>query len=112
MSREPRFLLDDILESIEAIEEFSEGMSEYDLKSSRLKQSAITREFEIIGEAVKNLPSQFKEDNPDVPWKEIAGMRDVIIHNYFRVDIDSIWNAIKKDIPVLKEQISQLMKDR
>ena len=112
MSREPRFLLDDILESIEAIEEFSEGMSEYDLKSSRLKQSAITREFEIIGEAVKNLPSQFTEDNPDVPLKEIAGMRDVIIHNYFRVDIDSIWNAIKKDIPVLKEQISQLMKDR
>ncbi len=64
--------------------------------------------MEIIGEATKNIPDTFREKYPDVQWKKIAGLRDIIIHAYFRVDLDVTWEILKKDIPVLKEQILKI----
>ena len=109
MNRSSEVYLKDIMESISAIEEFSKNMKKEELLSNRMKQSAIIREFEIIGEATKNIPNEFKISNNHVPWKEMAGMRDVIIHSYFKVDLDAVWNAIKKDIPFLKKEITKLL---
>ena len=97
-----------ILDSINAIEDFSKGISREEITSNRLKQSAIVREIEIIGEAVKNIPDYFRNQYPDIPWRDIAGMRDVIIHGYFKVDLETIWKVIDEDLPELKEKISKI----
>ena len=102
------FFFNDILGSISAIEDFSNGMKKEELLSDRLKQSAIVREIEIIGEAVKNIPDSFRKKHLDVPWNKIAGMRDIIVHGYFKVDLDAVWNVIKKDLPLLKKQMNKI----
>lgn len=73
-----------------------------------MKQSAIVREIEIIGKAVKNVPDDFKDKHKEIEWRKIAGMRDIIIHNYFRIDLNAVWNVINKDIPVLKKQMAKI----
>ena len=111
MKRDLILFFNDILESINSIEKFSKNMDKKKLISSRLKQSAIIREIEIIGEAVKNIPNSFREKYQDVPWNKISGMRDIIIHGYFRIDLDAVWNVIKKDLPILKTKIQKIKED-
>jgi len=99
-----------ILESINAISDFSKGIDKEELISSRLKQSAIVREIEIIGEAAKNISKKTKNRCSDIKWKEIAGTRDKMIHHYFGVDLDIVLAIIKKDIPELKKEILKIEK--
>ena len=94
-----------ILESIDAVEKFSKNLNRSKLEKSRLKQSAIIREIEIIGEAVKNLPEHTKRAHPEVEWKSIAATRDKMIHHYFGVDLDIVWDIVKSDLPKLKKKI-------
>jgi len=98
-----------LLESINAIEEFSKDLTEKELVHNRLKQSAIIREIEIIGEAVKNISNTLKEKHSEIMWKEIAGTRDKMIHNYFGIDFEIVWNIIKIDLPILKKQIFSII---
>jgi len=100
-----------ILESIEAIEKFSENLDEEELHLNRLKQSAIVREIEIIGEASKNISKEFKEKHNKIEWKKIAGTRDKLIHHYFGVDLGAVWRVIEDKIPELKTQILKIKKD-
>ncbi len=100
-----------ILESIGAIEDFSSDINKKELNSSRLKQSAIIREIEIIGEAVKNITKNLKDNHKEIEWENIAGTRDKIIHHYFGVDLNIIWNIIKNDLPTLKKQIESIKKE-
>lgn len=100
-----------ILESIEAIGEFSKGLNREGLVSSRLKQSAIIREIEIVGEAVKNMSVGLKNKNKDVEWKAIVGTRDKMIHHYFGVDLDIVFSIAKKEIPTLKKQMLRIKKN-
>ena len=100
-----------VLESIDAIEEFSEGLTKEELTSNRLKRNAIIKEIEIIGEAVKNISKETRDKYKEVQWKDIAGARDKMIHHYFGVDIDTIWKIIEKDLPLLKKQIKEIKKD-
>ncbi len=111
MKRELNLYILDILESIKSIEEFSKDLTKEKLSKDDLRQSAIIRKIEIIGESVKNFPSSFKEKYPEIPWKDIAGIRDVIIHGYFRVDLNTIWKVIKEDLPDLKNKILKIKKD-
>ena len=104
-------LIEHILDSIAAIESFSKNMKKEKLISSRLKQSAIVREIEIIGEAVKNISKNLKNKHPEIEWKEIVGTRDKMIHHYFGVDLNIIWNIIKINIPDLKEKIAKIKKE-
>ncbi|WP_319508197.1 DUF86 domain-containing protein [uncultured Methanolobus sp.] len=91
-----------ILDAINQIEEYTTGVIYEEFLEKRLIQDAVVRQLEIIGEATKNLSSNTTEKNPHVPWKEIAGMRDKLIHVYFGVDLEEVWNTITKDIPYLK----------
>lgn len=102
--------IEHILESIEAIINFSKAMDKEELTSNRLKQSAIVREIEIIGEAVKNISKDLKNKHKEIEWKDIVGTRDKMIHHYFGVDLDIIWGIIKLDLPDLKEKILKIKK--
>lgn len=87
MKKNPKVFLEHILESIDLIEQYSKGVTQAQFFKSRPVQDAIIRRLEIIGEAVKNLPSSFRAQNEGIPWKQIAGMRDILIHEYFDVDL-------------------------
>ena len=103
--------IEHILESISAIAEFSKGITKEALLKERLKQSAIIREIEVLGEAVKNISEKTKKKYAEVRWKEIAGTRDILIHNYFGIDIEIIWNIVNLDIPKLKPRIEKIKDD-
>jgi uncharacterized protein with HEPN domain len=107
--KDPKIFLKHILESIGEIEKNTKSLSEDEFSTSITIQDAVVRRLEIIGEAVKNLPRSFRNKNTKIPWKEIAGMRDVLIHEYFGVNIDLVWKIAKKDIPKLKKQITELL---
>lgn len=111
MKRELRLFIEDISESVRLIEKYIGGLSKGDLDNNQELKDSIVRRLEIIGEAVKNIPDDFKEKYPEVPWKKIAGLRDIIIHAYFSIDLDIMWDIIKKDLPYLKEKIQKIKKD-
>jgi uncharacterized protein with HEPN domain len=97
--------IEHIIESIEAVEEFSKKLTKDDLVKDRLRQSAIIREIEVIGEAVKNISKPIKEKHKEVQWREIAGARDKMIHHYFGVDLQIVWEIVKIGLPELKKQM-------
>ena len=109
MKKNPKIFLQHIIECIEEIEKHIKGVSEKRFMDDVKTQDAVIRRIEIIGEATKNLPFGFKKKNPQIEWREIAGMRDKLIHEYFGVNIDLVWVVIKNDIPKLKKQISELL---
>ena len=109
--REFILYLKDILNAIEAIENFISGMSFEEFKESDLVSSAVIRKFEIIGEASKNVPEEIRDRYPDIPWKRMAGMRDRLIHFYFSVKYELVWDTIKKEIPKLKSLIQKILND-
>lgn len=111
MKREPLIFLLDIMESIEKIENYTNGLNEDDFSTNGQAQDAVIRRIEIIGEATKNLPNDLRKEYADVPWKEIAGMRDIITHEYFGINIKRVWNIIKEDLPPFKEQIAKIIKE-
>jgi uncharacterized protein with HEPN domain len=97
-----------ILECITNIESYLPN-GENDFFSSKLIQDAVIRNLEIIGEATKRISKGFREQHSDVPWREMAGLRDVLIHDYFGVDNGIVWNVVDKEIPQLKEKITKLL---
>ena len=105
MSREDTVYLKHIRDAIARVEEYLQGVDEAEFRKSSLIQDAVIRQIEIIGEAVKRLSSQFRSSCPDIPWQDIAGMRDKLIHDYFGVDIEKVWITAQDDIPLLKRQI-------
>lgn len=108
MSRHSRFRLQDILDAIDRVSSYVEGMTYADFLSDRKTQDAVTRNIEIIGEAARSLPGEFKEKHPDIPWEEIVGMRNVIVHEYFGILPDVVWDVIENELPPLRSQIAKL----
>ena len=101
--------LRDILDAIEKAEQFVEGM-DFDRFSSDYKtRFAVNRALEIIGEASKKLPETVKRQNPGLPWREIAGIRDILIHEYFGLNLQVIWKTLKEDFPKLKPVIAEML---
>ncbi len=111
MKKDPKIFIDDIIESIEKIEKYTKGKTEDEFLDNDEIKDAVMRRLEIIGEAVKNIPDSFKNKHLEIPWKQIAGMRDILIHEYFGVIMERVWDTAKKDIPELKKQILKLLKD-
>ena len=111
MNKKDIIFIKHIQESINAIDQFSKSINKKELISDRLRQSAIIREIEVIGEAMKNVSETLKNKYPEVEWKKIIGTRDKMIHHYFGVDLNIIWIIVKKDIPFLKKQMQKIKKD-
>lgn len=108
MKKDPQLFIDHILECIELVEDYLNGKTVEDFMASTQLQDAVIRRIEIIGEATKNLPQDFKEKHVDIPWKEMAGMRDIIVHEYFGVDLKLTWRVATGDIKGLKAQLGKL----
>lgn len=107
--RKPIVYLHDILESIDLIESFISTIDEDSFYSNVEKQDAVLRRLEIIGEAVKQLPDRIRDSNSIIPWRQIAGMRDMIIHEYFGITLEMIWVVVTEDLPELKDEIQKII---
>jgi len=109
--KEPIEFLLHILESINLIQTFTKGVKFEEFKLNIEKQDAVVRRFEIIGEASNNVAEKIKRDNPELPWREMKAMRNFISHEYFGVDFNDVWLAVKKSLPPLKKQVRALIKE-
>ncbi|MFH0815943.1 MAG: DUF86 domain-containing protein [Methanobacteriota archaeon] len=106
--KDDAFYLLHIMDSISKIKDHISGVDYEGFLSSRLIQSAVIRELEIIGEAAKNVSVETKSKHPDIPWRLMSGMRDKLIHDYFGVDLDAVWETVKRDLPTLKNKLADL----
>lgn len=111
MKRDFGVFVEDILESIGRIEEYTKDISEGEFYNNIQLQDSIIRRFEIIGEAVKHIPQKVKDQYSEIPWKEISGTRDILIHEYFGVNLKRIWDTIQDDILPFKKQLTKLLQD-
>ncbi|HSX37732.1 MAG TPA: DUF86 domain-containing protein [Chlamydiales bacterium] len=110
-SREWTFRVQDILEAIEKVSRYVENMTLTQFKENELVMDAVIRNFEIIGEASKNIPLSIRRSYPEVPWNEMSGMRNVLIHEYFGVDVGTVWHTTKKNLPKLQKQLRAILKE-
>lgn len=108
MTKEPAIYLQHILDSIELIEKRMEGVKYENFINDIDLQDMVIRRLEIIGEAVRNLPKEFREVHTQVDWQKPADMRSVLIHGYLEVDLDIIWDTISNDLPSFKKQLEKL----
>ncbi|MBU4245497.1 MAG: DUF86 domain-containing protein [Nanoarchaeota archaeon] len=109
MNKEPLVFVKHIQESMEKIEKSAKELSREDFLNSEETQDATIRRLEIIGEAAKNLPEEFRKKHPEIPWSEIIRTRDKLIHGYFGVDINLTYDIVKNDLPALKEKVKQIL---
>ncbi|MCU0848818.1 MAG: DUF86 domain-containing protein [Spirochaetes bacterium] len=107
-SRDYRDYLNDIMESIEDISEFTGDMSREEFIKDKKTYNAVVRCIEVIGEASKKIPDEIKQKEAGIPWKFMAGMRDKLIHEYFGIDGMILWKTIKEDIHPLRDKIKKL----
>jgi len=109
MTRSPRFWLEDIIEAAELIGRYLTGLSFEEFEEDVEKQDAVARRLEIIGQAVKELPENLREAHPSVEWRAIAGARDIVAHEYFRIDLELVWGMATKDVPKLLGQVREIL---
>ena len=110
MQRDDSVYLKHIRDAIGKIQGYTKGVSVGSFRTNTLIQDAVIRQIEIIGEATKRLSEKTRTRNPDIPWQDIAGMRDKLIRDYFGVDIEKVWLTLQVDIPTLKKHISKILK--
>ena len=112
MLRNYDLYLQDIVEAADRITSYTGGMTRSEFEADPMRIDAVIRNLGIIGEAVKKIPDSIREGYPSVAWHNIAGLRNRVIHVYFNVDMDIIWDVIQSKLPPLKMQIQQLLKER
>ncbi|MEA4848005.1 MAG: DUF86 domain-containing protein [Clostridiaceae bacterium] len=108
MQKELKTYFEDIITAIEKIEKYTIGMTKEDLIRNDLVQDAVVRNLEVIGEAVKKIPDDVRNSYKDIQWKKIAGLRDILIHEYFGVNMNIVWDVIENKLKLLKAAADEL----
>ena len=103
-----KFRLEDIVDSIELIFEYAEDVDYNSWKKDRKTIDAIIRNLEIIGEAAAHIPEDIQKQYPDIPWHQMKGIRNMLIHEYFGVDIEVLWRTVQDDLPILHKKIQKI----
>ena len=107
--RHENLYLNDIVEAADDIARFISGLAPEDFQNSDLVRSAVVQKLPVIGEAVARLSNEIKERNPQVEWAQITGFRNVLIHAYFGIDWDIVWQAAKDKCPILRELVAEIL---
>jgi len=102
--------VEDIIDAMKRIEEYTKGMTYDAFAKDKKTVDAVIRNFEIIGEATKHIPEKIRKEYPKVPWKDMAGMRDKLIHGYFGIKFDVVWKTVKERLPVVKPLVEEALK--
>lgn len=110
MSRDYRLYLEDIIESSERIQKYTKGMTYEKFASDNLVGDAVVRNLEIIGEAAKNIPPEIKKKHSEIEWRKVAGVRDIIAHEYFGVNTMIIWDIVKNKVPEVNKSIKKILR--
>lgn len=105
MSKDDLIFLGHINDAISQIDEYLHNITYSKFIKKKIIQDAVIRQLSIVGEATKNISNKFKENNSNIFWKDITGMRDILVHDYLGVDLDEVWNTITHDLPILKKEI-------
>lgn len=110
--RDPKLFIQDMIEAIEKIERYTSSMETLeDFVENEIVVDAVLRNLEIIGEAAKYIPEDLRSKYSEIPWKRVVGLRNVVIHSYFAVDLEVIWVIVKKQLPQLKEILLKMMRE-
>lgn len=109
-SRSIELFLNDIIEAINRIEDYTESMDFLEFEKNNLVVDAVIRNLEVIGEASKYIPEEIRIKHPELPWTSIVGLKNIAIHKYFKIDLNIIWNILKRDIPETKKTITKILK--
>ena len=109
MSRDSRLYLDDIFESCNKVSRYIEGLDQSEVMQNELIVDAILRNLMVIGEAAKKLPNEWKQRYGDIEWRKIAGLRDVIAHEYFQLDEEILWDVVSNKLPELENVVSRML---
>ncbi len=107
-----QILLRDILTAIERIEKYTDKLQYEEFVTNDLVKDAVVRNIEIIGEASNRVPEEFKNQNVEIPWQKLRGIRNRIVHDYFGVDHDIIWQIVSKELTILKENLSHIIESK
>ena len=108
MKKDPSIFLEHVLECIDLIGEYTKGKTKEEFLGSKKFQDAVIRRIEVMGEAVKNIPLEIRKAHPQVPWKQIAAMRDIIIHEYWGIDLKLTWKVATEQVPALRDDITKI----
>jgi uncharacterized protein with HEPN domain len=111
MPRDYKVYLDDIIEAAEHIEKYTSGLSLEAFSKDRKTRDAVLYNLQVVGEAIKKVPEEVRSRHPDIEWKKIAGLRDILVHEYFGIDVDIVWDVVANKLPDLKLQIEKILAD-
>ena len=109
MCRDYNVYLEDILSAIAKVASFTAGMSREQFGEDAKTFDAVVRNLEIIGEAAKRLPEEIRSRSPQIEWRKVAGLRDILIHKYSAIDVDIIWDVVQNKLPTLRQQVREIL---
>ena len=111
MPRDYKVFLQDVLDAIANVAEFVGPMTRHEFEADKKTLHAVVRNLEVIGEAIKSVPPEVRVSHPRVAWQRIAGLRDILIHHYFEIDVEIVWDIVQNKLPELKLQIGTVLAD-
>jgi uncharacterized protein with HEPN domain len=109
VSRDLRLYLDDIVECCDKVGRYTLGLTFDQFRNSEMVMDAVTRNVELIGEASKAIPAAIRNKYQDVPWRKMTGLRDVVVHSYFRIDVQLLWDIVQREVPIVRQKIAAII---